>query len=73
MKEFKSFYKEVAGNEGGKCRYNKRLDTYGSRSASHGHRVKRRSARNGESGPLKPCMLRASMWPSGFPPSCRNS
>lgn len=29
MKEFKSFYKEVKGNEGGKCRYNKRLDTYG--------------------------------------------
>ena len=29
MKEFKSFYKEVAGNEGNKCRYNKRLDTYG--------------------------------------------
>ena len=29
MKEFKSFYKEVGGNEGGKCRYNKRLDTYG--------------------------------------------
>ncbi len=29
MKEFKSFYKEVAGNEGGKCRYNIRLDTYG--------------------------------------------
>lgn len=29
MKEFKSFYKEVAGNEGGKCLYNKRLDTYG--------------------------------------------
>lgn len=29
MKEFKSFYKEVAGNEGGKCRYNTRLDTYG--------------------------------------------
>lgn len=29
MKEFKSFYKEVAGNEGGKCKYNKRLDTYG--------------------------------------------
>lgn len=29
MKEFKSFYKEVAGNEGGKCRYNKRLDMYG--------------------------------------------
>lgn len=29
MKEFKSFFKEVAGNEGGKCRYNIRLDTYG--------------------------------------------
>ena len=29
MKEFKSFYKEVKGNEGSKCRYNKRLDTYG--------------------------------------------
>lgn len=29
MKEFKSFYKEVGGNEGGKCRYNKRLDLYG--------------------------------------------
>ncbi len=29
MKEFKSFYKEVKGNEGGKCHYNKRLDTYG--------------------------------------------
>ena len=29
MKEFKSFYKEVKGNEGGKCRYNKRLDTFG--------------------------------------------
>jgi len=29
MKEFKRFYKEVAGNEGGKCQYNKRLDTYG--------------------------------------------
>lgn len=29
MKEFKSFYKEVTGNEGGKCQYNKRLDTYG--------------------------------------------
>lgn len=29
MKEFKSFYKEVGGNEGGKCRYNTRLDTYG--------------------------------------------
>lgn len=29
MKEFKSFYKEVSGNEGGKCHYNTRLDTYG--------------------------------------------
>lgn len=29
MKEFKSFYKEVGGNEGGKCHYNKRLDLYG--------------------------------------------
>ena len=29
MKEFKSFYKEVAGNEGTKCHYNIRLDTYG--------------------------------------------
>lgn len=29
MKEFKSFYKEVGGNEGGKCRYNARLDLYG--------------------------------------------
>ena len=29
MKEFKSFYKTVGGNEGGKCRYNTRLDTYG--------------------------------------------
>ena len=29
MKEFKSFYKEVTGNEGSKCRYNTRLDTYG--------------------------------------------
>jgi DNA repair photolyase len=29
MKEFKSFYKEVGGNEGGKCKYNVRLDTYG--------------------------------------------
>lgn len=29
MKEFKSFYKEVSGNEGGKCQYNTRLDTYG--------------------------------------------
>lgn len=29
MKEFKSFYKTVGGNEGGKCRYSTRLDTYG--------------------------------------------
>lgn len=29
MKEYKSFYKTVGGNEGGKCRYNTRLDTYG--------------------------------------------
>ena len=29
MKEFKSFYKTVEGNEGGKCHYNTRLDTYG--------------------------------------------
>lgn len=29
MKEYKSFYKEVSGNEGGKCHYNKRLDPYG--------------------------------------------
>ena len=29
MKEFKSFYKEVKGNEGSKCQYSKRLDTYG--------------------------------------------
>ena len=29
MKEFKSFFKEVKGNEGGKCRYNVRLDTFG--------------------------------------------
>ena len=29
MKEFKSFFKEVTGNEGNKCSYNKRLDTYG--------------------------------------------
>ena len=29
MREFKSFYKEVSGNEGNKCHYNKRLDTYG--------------------------------------------
>lgn len=29
MKEFKSFYKQVTGNEGTKCHYNIRLDTYG--------------------------------------------
>ena len=29
MKEFKSFYKEVKGNEGSKFLYNTRLDTYG--------------------------------------------
>lgn len=29
MKEFKSFYKQVKGNEGNKCIYNERLDTYG--------------------------------------------
>lgn len=29
MKEFKSFFKEVKGNEGGKCHYNTRLDVYG--------------------------------------------
>ena len=29
MKEFKSFYKEVGGNEGSKCKYSTRLDTYG--------------------------------------------
>lgn len=29
MKEYKSFYKQVDGNEGSKCRYNIRLDTYG--------------------------------------------
>ena len=28
-REYKSFYKEVDGNEGGKCHYNARLDTYG--------------------------------------------
>jgi len=28
-KEFKSFFKTVDGNEGGKCQYNTRLDTYG--------------------------------------------
>lgn len=32
--EFKSFYKTVGGNEGGKCRYNTRLDTYG-KGCSH--------------------------------------
>lgn len=29
MKEFKSFYKRVEGNEGDKCLYNTRIDTYG--------------------------------------------
>lgn len=29
MKEFKSFYKTVGGNEGDKCHYSTRLDTYG--------------------------------------------
>lgn len=29
MKEFKSFYKCVGGNEGNKCHYPTRLDTYG--------------------------------------------
>jgi len=29
MREFKSFYKTVGGNEGGKCKYNTRLDLYG--------------------------------------------
>lgn len=29
MKEFKSFYKEVKGNEGSKCHYSTRLDLYG--------------------------------------------
>ncbi len=28
-KEFKSFYKTVSGNEGSKCHYTTRLDTYG--------------------------------------------
>lgn len=28
-KEFKSFLKTVTGNEGGKCRYPTRLDSYG--------------------------------------------
>ena len=29
MKEYKSFYKNVGGNEGSKCHYSTRLDTYG--------------------------------------------
>ena len=29
MREYKSFYKVVAGNEGNKCKHNARLDTYG--------------------------------------------
>lgn len=29
MKEYKSFYKEVGGNEGSRCKYSTRLDTYG--------------------------------------------
>ena len=29
MSEFKSFYKTVGGNEGGKCLYPTRLDLYG--------------------------------------------
>ena len=29
MREYKSFYKTVAGNEGSKCKYPTRLDTYG--------------------------------------------
>ena len=29
MKEYKSFFKTVNGNEGSKCHYNTRLDTYG--------------------------------------------
>lgn len=29
VKEFKSFFKEVKGNEGNKCHYSTRLDTYG--------------------------------------------
>lgn len=28
-REFKSFYKTVGGNEGNKCNYPTRLDTYG--------------------------------------------
>ena len=34
MDEFKSFYKEVKGNEGDKCHYPTRLDTYG-KGCSH--------------------------------------
>lgn len=34
MTEFKSFYKTVGGNEGGKCNYSTRLDTYG-KGCSH--------------------------------------
>lgn len=30
MKEFKSFFKTVEGNEGDKCHHPTRLDTYGS-------------------------------------------
>lgn len=29
MKEFKSFYKTIGGNEGNKCHYSIKLDTYG--------------------------------------------
>lgn len=29
LREFKSFYKDVGGNEGSKCHYTKRLDVYG--------------------------------------------
>lgn len=29
MREYKSFYKDVKGNEGSKCHYSTRLDTYG--------------------------------------------
>ena len=34
MNEFKSFFKTVGGNEGDKCNYPTRLDTYG-RGCSH--------------------------------------
>lgn len=34
MREFKSFYKTVGGNEGGKCKYPTRLDLYG-RGCAH--------------------------------------